>query len=61
MHSRSQRYLDKAADFDRLAAETSHQDTKRQLSEIAREWRELASDAAHLDRMRDRDPSADGI
>jgi hypothetical protein len=60
MHSRSQRYLDKAADFDRLAAETSHQDTKLAFSKIAREWRELASDAAHLDRMRTQQQSGDG-
>jgi len=53
--TRSQRYLDKAAEFDRLAAGTCDEESRRQFTGLANEWRDLANDAAHMERIgRDR-------
>jgi hypothetical protein len=43
MNSRAEQYLARAAECDRLAATTVDHEIKRQLAELARHWRDLAT------------------
>jgi hypothetical protein len=56
MSARSQRYLDNAAEFERLASNAADPESKKQFADIAKEWPALANDAAHLERMRESEP-----
>ena len=56
MSARTQRYLDNAVEFERLAANAADPVSKKQFADIAKGWRALANDAAHLERMRESEP-----
>jgi hypothetical protein len=53
MTPRAQQYVQKANEFERRALAASDEETRRLFAEIARQWRELAEDPAHLKRMQD--------
>jgi hypothetical protein len=49
MGSRSEHYLARAAECERMAAAAKDPDIKHRFLEIARYWRELANNAVYLD------------
>jgi hypothetical protein len=49
--SRSERYLARAAECERLAIIANDQQIKRQFAEVARHWRELATASEQAERI----------
>ena len=46
-----QEYLEKAAHCDRMAADAKHLDVKLTYADLARQWRDIARQASHLQRQ----------
>jgi hypothetical protein len=53
MPTRSDRYLKRAQQCEQKASAATDQNIKRQLVDVAGQWRELARQAAELDAERD--------
>jgi hypothetical protein len=53
LNPRVQRYLDKARECERLAAQAHDPDVKAAFAEVSRQWRELAGQVERSERDRD--------
>jgi hypothetical protein len=56
VQSRSEIYMAKAKECDRAAKSTVDLDVRKGYRNLAKQWRKMAADAAHLDRQKQPNP-----